>query len=398
MGRSLWILSVAIICGVFFAPAAPAAPMTPEPGGRYSVRTEIGGECHDFLPDPLPDGQFEGQQIEQKNKGWSVKFDTATWWYTISADPDGTGCVPLVVDSTPPFSHSPQRPGLQTYAVTEDIRTWEWTCLGICGEVDGFWKLVDEKFDQVIGQFNFRFFETYHIELASWIAQARVVDPFRLRETRYSRLAKNCFTPRRAFRRTTRVRSFFRGDGHTTFPWALQPGRFRVKERANLEWDGESVTLKNHEGIYGVTHRDFIYTGWTRPLTKRKRCSLQDRATEATATLVENNEFRMELEAADPMIPLNLAPDIDSDLTGTFSEDGALTLTWSTDLFPMHGILVSSGGLDLPSILIVGNSSCLPVLGPAGAAHLFVWLNSQTNDGQATIPWRQLSGLTVPCS
>src|SRR5205085_11594974 len=111
---------------------------------------------------------------------------------------------------------------------------------------------------------------------------------------------------------------------------------------------------------------------------------------EATAANTTNGaqtgqtSFALEMATANPLV--SGAPDIDSTLSGSVAGNGALTLSYQTDLFPSHGIAVSRND-DAPWNVIVNDASCLSsgdVRGIGGMARVAAGLAHPDNQGAIT--------------
>jgi hypothetical protein len=79
------------------------------------------------------------------------------------------------------------------------------------------------------------------------------------------------------------------------------------------------------------------------------------------------------------------APDINSNLDGSFDSSGQLSLNYKTDLFPSHGVQVQKDGV-LIHTSIVNDASGVNALGPTGAANVGTRLIAQVNTGTISLP------------
>jgi hypothetical protein len=360
------------------ASGARSAAITPADGGRYPVGTEFVAPCHDWQPASLPRGQAPGDRIQQVRRWWLVEL--------LPPDPEiADGTEPRYrIDGFPPdctpkpnqqwsneLTDRAKRAGKHLLVLETDVVDWEWFCYDECE-----WGFVGASFAPESERI-FYIFDRYRIELHAWIPQSAVVDPLRPEPTRWSRLATNCFTPPAAFKKTTIVRSAFRGDSHRGYE-----GKYRGRSWIEFEWDGNAISVTNTGGDFGPTHRDFVYTGWSRPLTRPHRCSIAKTAATAWRASATGAAFKLEVETANPLVPF--APDIDSALTGSFvPKVDELRLTWRTDLFPSHGFRVVRN--DTAFTQVVENVACLRPFGWPGVRMLLKRLNSQTNSGSMTL-------------
>lgn len=222
----------------------------------------------------------------------------------------------------------------------------------------------------------------FQIEDKAWIPFAHVVDPLRLLTIPYlSNLEGNCFTPSSTLDKVrTTVSSFYRGDDHV--PYA---GSYRVSSVVKFDWNGSSISSFGASGSYGTTHRDLIYhtpSGDTPCLIAAAT------ATSATSGTGSGSSLQIGYASKNPLVtPAAATPAIDSDVTGSVAPDGTLTLHYSDDLFPSHGIQVIRDGTTAVTDTI-GDASCLGtsnVVGAAGAAILAWGLTHQSNSGTLVV-------------
>ncbi|WP_028060513.1 hypothetical protein [Candidatus Solirubrobacter pratensis] len=219
----------------------------------------------------------------------------------------------------------------------------------------------------------------YEVQLQGWIAQPHVVDPLTPVPLPYLAVALTggCMyiTNFDSF-----VASTFHGDGHAGYD-----GTHRGLEVAQFDWDGSRITNFAEHGDFGVTSRDMVYHG---PLGESWPCSQTGRATKAaSAAPVGDSDFQLKLSAANPLIPLDLAPTADQELAGHIDPDGTLRLHYDADLFPSAGLRVLRDGQELGTY-VINDTSCVPepdMLGPLGLGLLTRGLVSHDVHGSVTV-------------
>lgn len=223
---------------------------------------------------------------------------------------------------------------------------------------------------------------SYQVEIKAWIPFAHVVDPLRLLTIPYlTNLEGNCFIPASTLDKVrTTVSSFYRGDTHVAYS-----GSYRVSSIVSFDWDGSSISHLSARGSYGTTHRDLEYHTPSGTMT----CNIAAAtATTATSGSGSGASFNVGYASKNPLVvPQAATPAIDSALSGSVAANGTLTLNYSDDLFPSHGIeVVRNGATALTDT--IGDASCLGpshVVGAAGAAILAWGLTHQTNRGTLSV-------------
>ena len=188
--------------------------------------------------------------------------------------------------------------------------------------------------------------------------------------------------------------SRYRGDGHTGYA-----GGYRVLSKATFDWDGRTITNFLQVGSYGASHRDYDYHAWLEisagfgPLQTslgsidvlKGSSSESQTASAATSGAVAGaSSFTLGTSSANPLV-MTWAPTIDADLTGTLDAAGNMSISFTTDLFPSHGIQVKKDGAVL-NTKVVNDPSGINALGPIGAADIGRRLTSHSNSGSMTAP------------
>jgi hypothetical protein len=183
----------------------------------------------------------------------------------------------------------------------------------------------------------------YRIELKAWIPHERVVDPV-----------------------PAPGESHYRGDGHAGYD-----GSHRVLAWVEFDFDGRKVSGFKGGEHYGTSHRDYRYL-WG------------EGTEEETATGFTGHELRGEgyfhiwISSKNP-IPVVPAPAINSEIDGFISCTG-LTIVYTTDLFPSHGVQVVRDR-EVMRKEVIFDASAVPVEGDVGAMSIFVGLTSNENTG-----------------
>ena len=148
-------------------------------------------------------------------------------------------------------------------------------------------------------------------------------------------------------------------------------------------------------GDYGASHRDWNARAWVETLLGdfplgSDSGSESARATSATSKSGSGNTFSLGIASANPLV-LTWAPNINANLTGTIARDGSLSLSYSTDFFPSHGVQVSRNGKVIHTA-ITNNAAGVNALGPVGAVNLGAKLMNQGNSGGAVLPGGGVKG------
>lgn len=240
--------------------------------------------------------------------------------------------------------------------------------------------------------------EHYKIEIKAWIPHSKVVDPEEpMRASDWLETAENIFDalPGPAIADPEyEFHSSYRGDNHADYG-----GSFRVLSVIEFDWDGKSISNVTGAGDYGATHRDWNSKAWVETLfgdipLGNWSGSDSERATQATSRTGSGNSFSLGISSANPLV-LTWAPNINANLTGTIGPDGALSLSYSTDLFPSHGIKVSRNGKVVHNA-ITKDASGVNALGPVGALNVGARLLTQSNNGSKWLPGGGTTGKVRP--
>ncbi len=180
----------------------------------------------------------------------------------------------------------------------------------------------------------------YRVELKAWIPHRRVVDPI-----------------------PGLTNSHYRGDDHAGYA-----GTWRVLNWVEFDWDGKKIAGFTGGDSYGASHRD-----WSRgPLSGTET----ETATGYTGReLRTESYFTMWITSKNP-IPLAPAPAINSTVD-VFATCSNITLVYTTDEFPSHGIQVSQDGKPVQT-KVVFDASTLDGTDPSV---IFLGLTEFTNEG-----------------
>jgi hypothetical protein len=207
------------------------------------------------------------------------------------------------------------------------------------------------------------------VELQAWIPKQAVVDPVQPTPVPYTAITRclpDCYTPPTAADRLlTTVSTSFRGDGHDDYD-----GTYRVRPVAEFDAWAEQEQIgpyptydsptgpakvtsfrKSASSDYGETHLDYVY----RFRGRTARCERSATATRETSVAqVADTRVRMTLSSRNPLgapqILAALTPPIDSAVeidTRNIPEPlttSGMTLDYTTDEFPSHGIRVYEDG------------------------------------------------------
>lgn len=228
----------------------------------------------------------------------------------------------------------------------------------------------------------------YSIEIRAWIPHSRVVDPeepARLSDWLDTISDNPLNTGLANF--NYEYTSHYRGDDHTGYD-----GDVRVYARVEFDWDGTSITGLSVISDTGNTHRDWTSTYEVNTLfglgpdinLSSDSGTETGKAPPGATGSGSGNTFSVGFSSANPLV-MTVAPAINSNLTGTISANGALRLSFDTDLFPSHGILVKRDGVVLHKE-VVNDASGVPGEGALGAALIGAGLSVQANDGTRNVP------------
>gem|GEM_PF-2288467 len=239
----------------------------------------------------------------------------------------------------------------------------------------------------------------YEVELKAWIPHSTVVDPEEPARAQtwlaginaVANAIANSLPGLQAQLHYT-YNSHYRGDGHAGYG-----GGYRVLSKASFDWDGSAISGFAHVGAYGTTHRDYDYHAWfdvsagvgpfrTRLYKKdiAKGTGVEaDTATAATSGASGSaSAFNLGMSSANPVV-MTWAPTIDSVLNGTMTPGGHINMSYTTDLFPSHGIRVKKNGSVIKT-QIINDASAVNGLGILGAANIGYRLTSFSNKGTTT--------------
>jgi len=142
----------------------------------------------------------------------------------------------------------------------------------------------------------------YRIEQKAWIPHAHVTDPAGI------------------------LGSSYRGDNHVDYV-----GSWRVLNWVEFDFNGEAISKFTGGDNYGTSHRD---AWWGTETSRATGTTGRDKHTA--------RYFTMWISSKNP-IPWVPAPEINSTVE-VFAECDQLSLVYTTDEFPSHGIQVSQDG------------------------------------------------------
>jgi hypothetical protein len=237
--------------------------------------------------------------------------------------------------------------------------------------------------------------EHYKVEMKAWIPHDKVVDPEE--PARVSDWLQSIDDIVDSVPGTGLIanpeyeyHSYYRGDNHDGYG-----GSYRVLSVIEFDWDGKSISNVTGTGDYGASHRDWDARAWVETLLGdiplgSDSGSESARATSATSKSGGGNTFSLGIASANPLV-LTWAPNINANLTGTIARDGRLTLDYSTDFFPSHGVQVSRNGKAIHTA-ITNNASGVNALGAVGAVNVGARLMNQGNSGGAVLPGGGVKG------
>ncbi|MFI6759081.1 PKD domain-containing protein [Micromonospora sp. NPDC050417] len=207
--------------------------------------------------------------------------------------------------------------------------------------------------------------DRYTVTVRAWIPQDEIVDPEHQFDGEAVNLRQYC--PNRPFRQAY-LTSRFAGDNHQSYA-----GSVRGQIAMVVDWDGRTLTRVGDPAVKAPpTHRIARYTDLDE---KAITCTQTGTAVPTVgATLTANDALRISLATKNPLTPQILTPPIDAILTARFGGTD-LNVTYTTDLFPSYGFEVRKNNLILGQHL-THDASCVPTLGPVGAALLATRLNA----------------------
>jgi hypothetical protein len=241
----------------------------------------------------------------------------------------------------------------------------------------------------------------YEVELKAWIPFAHVVDPeepARLHDwlDTLSTIGGSILDDISVLnaKLNYEFHSYYRGDGHTGYP-----GGYRVLTKAAFDFDGTSITGFTHVGTYGASHRDWNYHAWfdvtagvgpfrttlySKDITKKSGTESKTATSATSGASAGASSFSLGMSSANPLV-MTWAPTIDSDLTGKLDSSGNMAISYTTDLFPSHGIQVKRDGGVIKEE-VVNDPSGINPFGPIAAINIGHRLTSHTNHGTTKAP------------
>jgi hypothetical protein len=213
---------------------------------------------------------------------------------------------------------------------------------------------------------------TYRIDAKAWIPYPIVVDPLNpvpgfLPPSAAAALGwPTCGAPAGLFiplpppvPTLLTVTSNLRGDTHTGFA-----GSFRVETILQFDWTGSQLVNAQITPNAAISTRAITYTLFARSWS----CDMTALATTATPmTGASGTSFAVSYSSATPLVPL--APTIDGLVQGSFASDGTMSLNFTTDGFPSHGVSIDRNGTT-QQIDILNDASCIGQSGVLGFAGL----------------------------
>lgn len=207
--------------------------------------------------------------------------------------------------------------------------------------------------------------DRYTITVRAWIPQDEIVDPEHPIDGEAVNLRQYC--PNRPFRQSY-LTSRFKGDDHPGYA-----GGVRGQVSMVVDWDGSTMTRVGDTTVKEPsTRRIARYTDLG---GETITCNQTDTAVPTvSAALTADNALRISLATKNPLTPQALTPPIDAILTASF-EGIDLAVTYTTDLFPSYGFEIRKNSLILGQH-VTNDASCVPALGPVGAAQLGARLNA----------------------
>jgi hypothetical protein len=224
----------------------------------------------------------------------------------------------------------------------------------------------------------------YRVEIKAWIPHRRVVDPEEpARMSDWAQSASDV-VPWSPIRPRYEYHSYYRGDDHTGYA-----GSYRVHSAVEFDWDGSGISNLDHAGDAGASHRDWdarAYLDYTLGETDVYTTSGSESATATgdwAGRQLSDRTFSLSFASPNPLV-MTWAPDIDSEVDGTFDSSGQLNLSYATDRFTSHGISVTKNG-SVALRDIVNDASGVQALGPVGAAAIGHRLTDQSNRGTRTV-------------
>jgi hypothetical protein len=213
---------------------------------------------------------------------------------------------------------------------------------------------------------------TYLVELKAWIPYPLVVDPLNPTPGFLSPTAAvvlgwpTCGAPAGLFvplpppvPSPATVVSFLRGDTHAGFA-----GSYRVDTALRFEWTGTQLVSSQVTPNPAVSNRAIAYSLLG---MKSWQCDMSALATMTTTANAAGTSFRVDYSSATPLVPA--APTIDGFVNGSFASDGTISLSFTTDGFPSHGVSIARNGTT-QQIDLLNDASCIGQSGVLGLTGL----------------------------
>ncbi len=213
---------------------------------------------------------------------------------------------------------------------------------------------------------------TYRIDARAWIPYPLVVDPLNPTPGFLSPTAAvvlgwpTCGAPPGLFLplpppvpTLLSVASNLRGDTHAGFA-----GSFRVETILQFEWTGSQLVNPQVTPNAAISTRAITYGLFVRSWS----CDMTALATTATpSTGASGTSFAVSYSSATPLVPL--APTIDALVHGSFAPDGTISVSFTTDGFPSHGVSIDRNGTT-QRVDILNDATCIGQAGVLGFAGL----------------------------
>jgi DNA-binding beta-propeller fold protein YncE len=233
----------------------------------------------------------------------------------------------------------------------------------------------------------------YSINLQAWIPQAEVVDPANPFATGLPYAAADvvepqCYTPPSILQPIISVTSAYVGDNHEQFD-----GGHRILTSVEFDWSRNGISNFEQSTSVGTSVREMNYSFLGSPIPlvmcEITRTAIPTVVAEATGP----NSFTIQYTVANPLVTLlgdtqSVAPPVTATITGTFSPDGTLSISFTAfTLFPSQGVSVSANGVaEVTDIL--NDVSCLSnsqVLYWTGFGYLTYGLKTTGTSGSFTV-------------
>ncbi len=224
----------------------------------------------------------------------------------------------------------------------------------------------------------------YRVEYKAWIPHKKVVDPEeKLRTSDWfdtiTDLGEAPLDIEYEFN------SYYHGDDHAGYD-----GSHRVKSYCVFDWDGKQITNFQHFQSIGLTKREYDWDCWLdawlfgrlKTISKGSNAEYK-RASGDTSGSAGRTSFQLGMSSANPLV-MGPSPNIDGSAVGQFTGN-TLNLSYTTDMFPSHGIRVYENGAQV-STRVVNNAAGVPGLGARGAVEIGIRLNLQGNSGNYNVP------------